>query len=274
MDTPFVLPTNSNNIRILHITDTHLFSEESGCLLGVPTNASFVAVIDEIKRQASNFDLIIATGDFVQDGSRDAYFNFARKIKEFSVPCFWLPGNHDIYHDMKFIFEQQNLPEKKVIQVAENWLIIMLNSQVPEKAYGLLSDSELAFLSTTLAKYSAFNVAIFLHHHPIMSGCQWLDQHCLKNSHELGALVKQYSNIKSIAWGHIHQKMDTHWHGCKVFSTPSTCVQFKPLCEHFTLSIAPPGWRFIELNSSGQVSTTVHCLNDNLFLPDMTKEGY
>jgi len=200
---------NKNKAKILHITDTHLFSDDNDSLLGIKTNASFNAVIDEIKQHPCDFDLIVATGDFVQDGSKNGYLRFANLINQFSMPCVWLLGNHDIYTNMKEVFEQQNLPERKVVLLGDNWLIILLNSQVQGKAFGMLSPSELSFLSLNIEHYPDRFVMVFLHHHPVMSNCRWLDQHCLKNKEELGLLVKQYQRIKSIAWGHIHQNIES-----------------------------------------------------------------
>lgn len=270
------LPINNNNnkVKILHITDTHLFAKDNDVLLGINTNASFCSVINEIKQQPCDFDLIVATGDFVQDGSDAAYYRFTHEIKQFAIPCVWLPGNHDVYDTMKSVFEKQNMPERKVILCGEKWLIVMLNSQVPGKAYGLLGDNELAFLTETLNQYPSRHVMVFLHHHPVLSNCCWLDQHCLKNRVEFGNLVAQYQNIKSIAWGHIHQNFESTWQQCKVFSTPSTCVQFKPSCHEFSLANDSPGWRIIELYPNGIVDSTVHGLNENAFIPDMTVNGY
>jgi len=265
---------NKNKAKILHITDTHLFSDDNDSLLGIKTNASFNTVIDEIKQQPCDFDLIVATGDFVQDGSKNGYLRFANSINQFSMPCVWLLGNHDIYSNMKDVFEQQKLPERKVVLLGDNWLIILLNSQVQGKAFGMLSTLELSFLSLTVEQYPDRFVIVFLHHHPVMSNCRWLDQHCLKNSEEFGLLVKQYKRIKSIAWGHIHQSFEKIWHHCKVFSTPSTCIQFKPSSDNFSLSYDSPGWRIIELNSNGEIDTTVYSLNENLFMPDISQNGY
>ncbi|WP_392561811.1 3',5'-cyclic-AMP phosphodiesterase [Orbus sturtevantii] len=265
---------NNNKAKILHITDTHLFANESDSLLGIKTNASFNAVIDEIKQQPCDFDLIVATGDFVQDGSKSAYLRFANAINQFPMPCVWLAGNHDVYTNMKLVFEQQKLPEKKTVLLGDNWLVILLNSQVQGEAFGMLSDAELAFLSLTIEQYPDKFIMIFLHHHPVMSNCQWLDQHCLKNSQQFGLLVKQYQHIKSIAWGHIHQRSERIWHHCKVFSTPSTCVQFKPASDEFSLAYDAPGWRVIELNTSGEVDSRVYSLNENLFMPDTSQNGY
>ncbi|RKS87059.1 Icc protein [Orbus hercynius] len=267
------LSQRDNNAKILHITDTHLFANNDA-LLGVRTNESFQAVIDEIKHQSDDYDLIVATGDFVQDGSRAAYTRFVQTIKQLPTPCVWLPGNHDVYAEMKAVFTQHGLPEKKVILVGEHWLIVLLNSQVVGKPYGYLPPSELEFLAATLANYPDRYVAVFLHHHPIRSNCDWLDQHCLKNSDTLGEIVSQHHNIRSIAWGHIHQAIEKTWYHCHVFSTPSTCVQFKPACHNFTLADDGPGWRVIELSDNGGVKSMSYSLENDSFLPDISQQGY
>lgn len=274
MKEPFFLPVVGNKVKLLHITDTHLFAEQQGCLLGIDTNQSFCAVIDEIKQQTSDIDLIVATGDFVQDGSKEAYLRFAQKVTELSVPCVWLPGNHDVYDHMKEIFTQQNFPEKKLILIGDAWLIVMLNSQVPGKAYGILSDEELTFLYNTLTYYTNRNIVIFLHHHPIMSNCQWLDQHSLRNHEDLGALIKQHKHVKSIIWGHIHQITENSWHHCQTFSSPSTCVQFALNSDDFMVAQEQPGWRIIELAVDGSITTNVYRLSDGIFQPDTRQKGY
>lgn len=260
--------------KILHITDTHLFANDDCCLLGVNTNASFYAVIDEVKQAKEQFDLIVVSGDIVQDGSEASYLKFAEAINQLSIPCVWLPGNHDVYVNMEKVFNQQNLAQNKVVLFGDKWVIILLNSQVEGQAFGLLSSEELTFLSSTLANNSDRYALIFLHHHPIMSGSAWLDQHCLKNHLELAEVIKQYPNTKAIGWGHIHQNIEKNWHHCHVFSTPSTCVQFKPLSEDFCVANDSPGWRIIDLDINGTIKTLVHCLKNSLFLPDMSLSGY
>lgn len=265
---------NDDDVKLLHITDTHLFADENCALLGVNTCASFEAVIQEINKRNKHYDLIVATGDFVQDGSNNAYLKFTQVIKPFAIPCVWLPGNHDDYDKMETVFNKQGLPDNDVILLGSKWLVVMLNSQVKGEAYGLLSEHELTFLSSTLASYPERYAIIFLHHHPIMSGCKWLDQHCLKNHADFAEVIRQYPNIKSIGWGHIHQTIEAEWQNCKVFSTPSTCVQFRPSCQHFSVAEDAPGWREIMLMDDGEVASVVECLDYNPFQPDSLVTGY
>lgn len=266
---------NKHCANILHITDTHLFADEDGALLGINSNASFLSVINEIKLGNRKYDLIVATGDFVQDGSKKSYARFAEQIKQFNTPCVWLAGNHDNFSYMQEVFSNYQLAENKVVSLGDNWLIVLLNSQVVGQACGLLPQSELQFLEKTLLAHTDKNVMVFLHHHPINSGCHWLDEHILKNSNELEEIVKKFPSIKGLGWGHIHQQQDHVWHNCHAFSTPSTCFQFKPNCYEFQLSNdEAPGWREITLNEDGTIESSVFRIADNLFLPDVSQKGY
>lgn len=265
---------NSDFGNILHITDTHLFANDNNQLLGVDSNASFLSVIDEIKSLKKQYDLIVATGDFVQDGSKEAYSLFAKQIQKLNTPCVWLAGNHDNYAYMQIIFKDYQLAENKVVLLGDNWLLILLNSQVVGQAYGNLSDLELAFLRKTLENYNDRYALVFLHHHAIESGCHWLDQHILKNSDQLKNIIQNYPKISGVGWGHIHQNQMHSWYGCKAFSTPSTCVQFKPASYEFNLSVEAPGWREIKLGKDGEIQTDVFRINSNQFQPDLSQNGY
>lgn len=274
LNSHLIIPLKKSVGKILHITDTHLFADDENTLLGVKTNASFAAVIDNIKKRAEHFDLIVATGDFVQDGSQAAYLRFAQTIKQFMAPCVWLAGNHDIHENMQYIFKQQGLPENKIVLLGEKWLIIMLNSQVVGETYGELSKQQLAFLTASLQKYPDRFAMVFLHHHPLMSNCDWLDKHSLINHVEFINLINQLPQIKGVGWGHIHQITQQRLPHCLAFSTPSTCVQFKPLSRDFSVANDAPGWRVIELKPEGHVDTAVYNLENNLFEPDLSQNGY
>ncbi|MBQ4756334.1 3',5'-cyclic-AMP phosphodiesterase, partial [Escherichia coli] len=56
-------------VRILQITDTHLFAEKHETLLGINTWDSYQAVLSAIHASQRPCDLIVATGDLAQDHS-------------------------------------------------------------------------------------------------------------------------------------------------------------------------------------------------------------
>jgi Icc protein len=55
----------------------------------------------------------------------------------------------------------------------------------------------------------------------------------------------------------VHQVHDTERNGVKLFSTPSTCAQFLPLSNSFAIDRRPPGYRWLDLNPDGTITTEV-----------------
>lgn len=66
------MQSSNDSIKLLQITDTHLFAADEGSLLSVKTADSFSAVVNEVLRRKVGFDYILATGDISQDHSAAA----------------------------------------------------------------------------------------------------------------------------------------------------------------------------------------------------------
>ncbi len=56
--------SEDSSIKLIQITDTHLFAAEDGSLLSVNTADSFAAVVAAIGEEQVEFDAILATGIF------------------------------------------------------------------------------------------------------------------------------------------------------------------------------------------------------------------
>ena len=275
MDSLLTLPaTTESEVRILQVTDTHLFAGKHESLLGVNTWASYDAVLDAIIAQQRDYDLIVATGDLSQDHSVEAYQHFVEGISRLPKPCVWLPGNHDFQPAMVDTLAEAGINAHKHVLLGVHWQVVLLDSQVFGVPHGMLSDYQLEWLNTTLARYPQRHTLVLLHHHPLASGCTWLDQHSLRNPHQLDAVLQHYPLAKTLVCGHIHQEMDIPWQGRRVLATPSTCVQFKPHCTSFTIDTVAPGWRWFTLHNDGQLETEVNRLTTQAFRPDLDAEGY
>ncbi|MEM7887897.1 3',5'-cyclic-AMP phosphodiesterase [Morganella morganii] len=277
METPLHLPVaDGAAVRILQITDTHLFAGETDTLLGINTLHSYHAVLDAIVKQQLPADLIVATGDLVQDQSTRAYQRFTDGIARLPAPCVWLPGNHDYQPSMAQELAAAGISPSKQVLLGDQWQILLLDSQVQSVPHGELSDDQLIWLDNCLAQQPDCHTVVMLHHHPLASGCTWLDQHSLRNSHMLAEVLTRYQNIEGILCGHIHQDLDVMWNGIRMLATPSTCVQFKPHCTNFTLDTAAPGWRYLELTTGDNPSLTTQLfrLDTDEFSPDLGSDGY
>lgn len=272
----YVYSSEEPVIRLVQVTDTHLFKDINGELLGINTQASFNQVLSEIKQSNFNYDLVIATGDLVQDSSDEGYFHFCESVKQLGKMVFWIPGNHDFQPKMFDILnrEQENICSKKHILLGKHWQILMLDSQVYGVSYGQLGQYQMDWLLAKLKEYPERYSLVVLHHHILSTNSVWLDQHNLRNSYDLAYALSPFNNVKGILYGHIHQEVEGEWNGYKVMATPSTCIQFKPDSNNFALDILQPGWREISLHSDGRIVSQVKRIQNATFLPNMLSEGY
>lgn len=271
----YQLGKNEPVVRLLQITDMHLFSNPNGELLGVNTYQSFQAVLNAICFAKPTYDAVLATGDLIQDYQVDGYDHFAQLVQPLNAPVFWLEGNHDEQPQMGLKLRQYpHIRAEKQILAGEKWQILLLNSQVSEAPSGFLSKGQLAWLETKLAEHPKRFSLIVLHHNLLSTHSAWLDQHCLKNSARFAEVLAPHSNVKAILHGHIHQEVDGQWQGIRVLSTPSTCIQFKPNCDEFTLDLLSPGWRELNLYDDGHIETQVKRLENQCFLPNLAAKGY
>jgi 3',5'-cyclic-AMP phosphodiesterase len=54
-------------MKILQITDPHLYGSAGGALRGVVTDASLRGVLEEAFARIPDYDAVLVTGDLVQD---------------------------------------------------------------------------------------------------------------------------------------------------------------------------------------------------------------
>ncbi|WP_175427270.1 metallophosphoesterase, partial [Escherichia coli] len=125
---------------------------EHGELLGINTFQSFSQVLHEIKASRFDYDLVLATGDLVQDSSREGYLHFCEQVKSLEKTVFWIPGNHAFQPKMFEILNQDqgNLNPKKHILLGKSWQILMLDSQVFGVPHGELSQYQIDWLVAKL----------------------------------------------------------------------------------------------------------------------------
>lgn len=274
MDDYYSFDERDAPVRLIQITDPHLFSEAQRDLLGVNTTDSFQAVLEAVLDTPFDYDFVLATGDLVQDHNREAYHRFAQMVKPLEKPVFWLEGNHDIQpqmHDALGLY-QQIQPHKQIL-AGKYWQIVLLDSHIEGVPRGALSQTALDFLQACLRRFPERYALIALHHNILPTNSAWLDQHSLANPEQLAEVLFPFKQVKALIHGHIHQQVDSLWKGYRLFATPSTCIQFKPHCHDFTLDPLPQGWRELTLLPNGTIETAVKRLS-RAFLPNFGANGY
>jgi len=260
------------DLAFLQITDTHLFSDREKDLLGIKTVQSFEAVVAHASKY-KHCQAILSTGDLSQDHSAQSYLDFSKHIKTLNLPCYWLPGNHDMQSVMLPSLLEQGLAQTKKIE-SEHWQVILLDSQVEGVPHGELSSAQLQFLQQALQEETNKHTLICVHHHVLPVGSAWLDQHILKNNAAFLNVIKPFTNVKAVLSGHVHQSGDTTQDAVRFMTTPSTCVQFKPNSDEFALDSVAPGYRYLSLKANGDIETVVERIDKDAFSVDANATGY
>ncbi len=269
------IPIQTPSVRLLQISDCHVGPNSSENLLGMSTDESLTDVLNHITdEQQHPFDLLLATGDVSNNGGVKTYRRFLERIQNSSVQhdhFAWLPGNHDAPEDMNEALGTDTLV--KTVELGP-WLLILLNTQVPGHTHGNLRPEELDTLDRALSQFSDKHVLIFMHHQPVPIGCTWLDYQKVRNQFAFFKILDQYQHVKGVSWGHVHQEFTSDYQGVPLFSTPSTCVQFKPGSEEFAIDAAMPGYRTYELFDDGKYFTQVQRIKQKFYPVDYNSDGY
>jgi Icc protein len=254
--------SSNEALKILHITDPHLHADSDTELYGFKTYHSFRAVIQRaLNSQQWRPAAVLVTGDIVEDRSRQGYQHFRSVLEPLGLPILCLPGNHD---DPALMRQQLSGGDFSFCECRDidRWRLIQLNSHVAGDEGGELNASELVRLELELADAGDRFVLVSVHHQPIPMGSAWIDNFGLRNGPDLLSIVERHGHAKGIVWGHVHQASDRQHGKLRMLSTPSTCAQFTPFTERCVMDTRPPGFRRINLEADGNISTEVLWLKD------------
>jgi Icc protein len=242
-------------MRILQVTDPHLYGSASGSLRGVETDSSLRCVLHDALADGSEHAAILVTGDIVQDDP-SGYLRFKSIFGGLGLPVLCIPGNHDVPEAMR-----RSLADPPFqycgARAMGAWQFIMLDSFDPGHVGGRLSFDELLRLDEALSSSPA-HALVCLHHHPVDMGSRWLDDIGLANREDFWRVIDRHANVRAVLWGHVHQNYESERNGVRLIGTPSTCAQFQPHSERFAIDGSPPAYRSLDLADDGAVRSELN----------------
>lgn len=260
--------------RVVQLSDCHLFADTEGKLLGLNTRYSLERVIERVREEQPDMELILATGDLSQDGSRASYERLRSMLEPLDTPVLWLEGNHDKPEPMLEVLADQRERVSPCYETLGNWTIIMLDSTIPDKVPGELYEHDLEFLERALNEAPGEHIMVCLHHHPVAIGCAWLDTQVVASGERFFEILDRHPRVRAVVWGHIHQEYEAQRNGVELFAVPSTCVQFEPFSEDFSVDDANPGYRWFDLYDDGRLETGISRVEGIDFQVDFSVKGY
>ena len=270
--TPSAAPSADSSVLLVQLSDSHLFAEADGRLLGTDTCDSLQRVIALVEQEQPRIDLVLATGDLSQDGSLASYQRFRQLTDSLAPQVRWFPGNHDEPAAMQAACAGTALLDS-VLDIGQ-WRIILLDSSIVGAVPGYFAEEQLSLLDQALDSAGARHVLVSFHHHPVSIGCRWMEPIGIRNPQALFARLAGRSQVKALLWGHVHQEFDQQMNGMRLLASPSTCVQFAPGSEDFQVDHEAPGYRWLRLHDDGRLDTGVSRVTGIDFEIDYSVKGY
>ncbi len=213
-------------------------------------------MLDHYRRGSWRADVILVTGDVIQDESPLAYRHFRDRMASLELPVFALPGNHDVRDLMRTSLTEAPFSYCGSRE-SRGWKLICLDSCIDGRAGGRITATELRRLDKEVRASTASHVMVALHHPPVPMHSRWLDTVGLEDGAAFLARLAEYRKVRIVVAGHVHQDYDALHNGIRVIATPSTCRQFAPQSDEFAVDANPPAYRRFSLYPDGRVENQI-----------------
>ena len=244
------------DLNIIQITDCHLLSDRNAIYNGINPYQQLNKIIEALINKHDPIDLIMLTGDLAEDGKIESYKHVLEIMEPAIALTHAIPGNHDNKNNMTHAFEPTFIKLEREV-ILDHWTILMLDSTLPNKIGGEISQETLKYIDAKAVQHKNKNILIFLHHNPISVDSGFFDKHMLCNGDEFMASIEKHKNIKAVSFGHVHQQFFAKKNGIKYYGTPSTSVQFRPFIDKIAITSDLPGYRHFTLKQD-ELLTNVH----------------
>ena len=228
----------------IQISDSHI--DDDKLVMGVDSQANLGVIVSVISQK--NYDALIISGDLAHNGTLESYQKLQKILDPLETEIYVLPGNHDNLSNLSQVFNKSYLCNF----IIDCWEVISIDSVQAGKVSGRLSDEQLYSLSQQISLSSAKYIVLCLHHPPVSMQSDWNDEMSLENADDLFSVIDQYDNIKAVMWGHAHQCSEFNRNGVKLYSCPSTALQYNG-----SLYI---GYNHYTLNDNGEIYCKTHWL--------------
>ncbi|MCA0253894.1 MAG: metallophosphoesterase [Proteobacteria bacterium] len=265
----------NKDVLIAQITDTHIVAKDKHWMGLSRSNTAqrLEVVVEHINCLTPRPDIVIHSGDISDEGDIDSYLQAKELLEKLEIKYYLTCGNHDNFSNLKKVFTQHDyfLSDRFSHYVIEDLPIrlIVLDSQVIDKAYGMLCSARIEWLKKILLT-SIKHTLIFIHHFPIKVKDEVFNKINLLNNNALESIVSQHDNILGIFCGHSHYGAAGIYSGKFCWVSPSTAPIHtikNNRCVGLTLS--SPSFSLHKYCSSGKITSSVVTVDGEIDLPQI-----
>lgn len=236
-------PNDTPGFRIVQVSDLHLSTEHEHHY------DNWRRVAEWIEREKP--DLVVVNGDLVmEDPDADADHAFARDVvAALSVPCRYLPGNHDIGDNVLFGKMEKRVNDERRSRFlrhfgeerwafdAGGWAFLGLNAQLFGSGGQSAEAEQWTWIENSVQRFTGRPIALFSHKplfldHPSEADHEdpLLRQSCLDLASRTRLLeLCQRHGVRLVSCGHKHQSRAFSLDGIYHIWAPATaCVNGPP----------------------------------------------
>ncbi len=212
---------------IAQITDIHLGFDRDDP--GEPNRRRLDAVLEALVEMAPRPDLLLATGDLVEDGFDGiSYGRLRDALVDLPFPVRFAIGNHDSRSDFLRWFPEAETADGFVQYAIEEGplRILVLDTLEEGRHGGAFCETRAAWLRARLDEEPERPTLIALHHPPIESGLSWMGENGdAPWIMRLWEVIAEVQNVVALIAGHLHRPIMTQWAGTALAVCPSTAPQ-------------------------------------------------
>jgi 3',5'-cyclic AMP phosphodiesterase CpdA len=213
---------------ILHISDTHFVADNELLHGSVDSDENLRQLFRDFVKAQVKPEALVFTGDLADTGRPDAYVRLRNIVEpvaeELGAKVIWVMGNHDERTAFRAGLLDSDAGQESVDMVHDvNGLrIIALDSTVPGKHHGEISDDQLAWLEEVLATPAPHGTLIALHHPPVPSPLEIMAMFELRDQSRFEKVIEG-TDVRGILAGHLHYSTFSTFGGAPVTVASATC---------------------------------------------------
>jgi 3',5'-cyclic-AMP phosphodiesterase len=236
-------------VVVAQISDLHVKAPGSLAYGRVDTAKALERCVAALNALDPAPDFVVISGDLADTPTTEEYDHLSCLLLPLKWPYAAIPGNHDSRELMRAAFPKA--PYARLSGPLDQRLevggldLLLLDSSVPGKPHGEMSEQTLQWLEATLASSADRPALLFLHHPPFVAGIWHMDRQNLRNAGELAAIVARHPRVQLVACGHVHRATLTMFAGrsCTICPAPNHAVDLD--LAHLrepSFKIEPPGF--------------------------------
>ncbi len=220
---------------IAQISDFHLKPEGVLAYDVADTAGPLKRAVEQINRLNPMPDLVLLTGDLVDEGAPESYDLLRQLLMPLKPPFVIVPGNHDRKESLQRTFPEHDYLRAGIEENGEKYIcfaledfplrVIGLDTVTPGEHGGGFGPKRRAWLQRTLLAQPEAPTLLFMHHPPFASAIGHMDKEEFEGWREFQAVVADHPQVERVLCGHLHRAIFRRFGGTIANTCPAIGMQ-------------------------------------------------